>query len=94
MAFEHVHALHHFQTVADVVPQRGVHIGDHGSYPAAMAVSYTHLGQRGLPQVQSLDVVACLVLQGADVLHDVVTGHVLGVDHAACLLYTSAPPAR
>ena len=36
VAFEHVHALHHFQTVADVVPQRGVHIGDHGSYPAAM----------------------------------------------------------
>ena len=33
--------------------------------------------------VQSLDVVARLVLQGADVLHDVVTGHVLRVDHAA-----------
>ena len=33
--------------------------------------------------VQRLDVVARLVLQGADVLHDVVTGHVLGVDHAA-----------
>ena len=36
VAFEHVHALHHFQTVADVMPQRGVHIGDHGGYPAAM----------------------------------------------------------
>ena len=33
--------------------------------------------------VKGLDVVAGLVLQGADVLHDVVAGHVLGVDDAA-----------
>ena len=33
--------------------------------------------------VKGLDVVAGLVLQGADVLHDVVAGHVLGVDDTA-----------
>ena len=36
MTFEHVHALHHFQAVADVVAQRGVHIGDHGGHAAAV----------------------------------------------------------
>ena len=30
--------------------------------------------------VQGLDVAACLVLQGAHILHDVIAGHVLGVD--------------
>ena len=33
--------------------------------------------------VEGLDVVAGLVLQGADILHDVVAGHVLGVNDTA-----------
>ena len=33
--------------------------------------------------VQGLDVAACLVLQSAHILHDVIAGHVLGVDDAA-----------
>ena len=47
MALEHIHALHDFQTVADVMAQRGVHIGDHGGNAAAMvgANGYHQLGQ-------------------------------------------------
>ena len=36
MALEHIHAFHDLQTVADVMAQRGVHIGDHGGNAAAM----------------------------------------------------------
>ena len=47
MALEHIHAFHDFQTVANVMAQRGVHIGDHGSHPAAVmgANGYHQLGQ-------------------------------------------------
>ena len=36
MALEHIHAFHDLQTVADVMAQRGVHIGDHSGNAAAM----------------------------------------------------------
>ena len=49
VALEHIHALHDLQTVADVVAQRGVHIGDHGSHPAAM------VGADGDHQLRQLD---------------------------------------
>ena len=49
VAFEHIHALHHFQTVADVMPQRSVHIGDHRSHPAAV------MGADGNHQLCQLD---------------------------------------
>ena len=65
VAFEHVHALHHFQTVADVVTQRGVHIGDHGGYPAAM------VGADGDHQLRQLDTLVDSLHKGAGAGGDV-----------------------
>src|SRR5699024_8926339 len=41
-ALQHLHALHHFQAVADVVAQRGIHIGDHGGHFAAVVDADGH----------------------------------------------------
>ena len=49
MALEHIHAFHDFQTVANVMAQRGVHIGDHGSHPAAV------MGANGYHQLSQLN---------------------------------------